>query len=107
MNFLIPKDIKSKQAFVKKAEEKQEYKLVGSMKYRPGLILYEYNTDTDELIRIKIKKEITIDYKTQKEKKKMSIQYKKNCWYFFSLNDKNARRKINNLLQTIKKQIDV
>lgn len=89
MSFLIPDNIKSKQAFVKKAEKKQEYKLV------------------DRLIRIKIKKKITIDYETKKPKKKMSIQYKKDCWYFFSLNDKNARRKINNLLQTIKKQINV
>lgn len=43
---------KDKTEFVKQVQ--QEYKYIGSIKYRPGSTLWQFNTETGELKPVKI-----------------------------------------------------
>jgi hypothetical protein len=43
---------KDKTEFVKQVQ--QEYKHIGSIKYRPSLTLWQFNTETGELKSVKI-----------------------------------------------------
>jgi hypothetical protein len=62
-------------------------KLIGSIKLKPGLKLYELNTKNMELREIKVKKNL----------------YNPNAIYIQSLNMKNAERKRDKLIKQISK----
>jgi len=104
MKSIIPKNNKPEKQIVKKAEVKQEYKMIGSMKYRPGLTLFEFNTVTGELSVAEIKKTVSVDFKTGKPKRKFEVEHKKDCWYLYAFNMDNAERKLKNIYKQFEKE---
>jgi hypothetical protein len=79
-------------------EQRKEYRLVGSVKRVPGLILFEYDLTTGELSRADMKKELelTIDGRLNKNH---NVSSKSLCLYIQAINEQNAMRKVQQLLK--------
>ena len=88
------------------AEQRKEYRLIGSQKAIPGLILFEYDLTTGELHRASVKKEITL-YVDGTAGTKTRVDSKDLCLYIQALNEANAMRKVQQLLRrkSIRQQI--
>ena len=73
-------------------QQEKEYKLIGRTRNKPGQTLFSFNKITGELKPAELKEKC---YMT-----KFGVAYKKetnvepNCFYFFALNERNARRKL-------------
>lgn len=80
------------------AEQRKEFRLIGSQKRIPGLILFEYDLATGELQRASMKKEIemnldgTVGAKSRVDSRDM-------CLYIQAINEQNALRKVKQLLR--------
>lgn len=97
------KEIKEiEQDEIKNVRQKQEERktaFLGSMRYVPGLTIFELNLDTGNITKAEIKvEEVFVSF--DKSKTKRSLIKKENCIYIQALNEKNAKRKI---LNTIKR----
>lgn len=78
-----------------KKKQKQEFKLIGQTRFKPGLQLFSFNIKTYELKKAVFVEEKTVlftDVKNNVQKKKVRIE--KDCVYFQALNMKNAVKKI-------------
>ena len=73
------------------ADQKQEYKFIGSIKIMPGMRLYILNTETLEAEEVKIITEVAIDLDSKLVKKKKATYMK--GLYVTAINKKNAERK--------------
>lgn len=85
---------KDKVVFVKSVQ--QEYKHIGSMKYRSGLTLWQFNIETGELksAKVTVKEQLVWTSKGNCTKKTCSVIYEDKCVYVQALNRKNAKKKI-------------
>jgi len=90
---LIP-DFDIKEKVVIQAEQEREYKMIGSLRKKPGQILFEYNPETKEVKVAEILSEIQLNIMTEKAKGKHKTNFNNGCVYFFALNLKNAQRKV-------------
>lgn len=83
-----------KTEFVKQVQ--QEYKYIGSIKYRLGSILWQFNTETGELkpAKVTVKEQLLWASKGDCTKKIRSVIYEDKCVYVQALNRKNAEKKI-------------
>ena len=74
----------------------QEYKHIGSIKYRPGSTLWQFNTETGELkpAKVTVKEQLVWMSKGNCTKKTRSVIYENKCVYVQALNRKNAEKKI-------------
>lgn len=85
---------KDKIEFVKLVQ--QEYKYIGSIKYRPSLTLWQFNIETEELksVKVTVKEQLVWASKGNCTKKTRSVIYEDKCVYVQALNRKNAEKKI-------------
>lgn len=85
---------KDKIEFVKQVQ--QEYKYIGSMKYRLGLALWQFNTETGELkpAKVTVKEQLVWTSKGNCTKKTRRVIYEDKCVYVQALNRKNVEKKI-------------
>lgn len=92
---------KDKTEFVKQVQ--QEYKYIGSIKYRPGSTLWQFNTETEELkpAKITVKEQLVWTSKDNCTKKTRSVIYKDKCVYVQALNRKNAEKKILRVINNV------
>lgn len=83
---------KDKIEFVKLVQ----YKYIGSIKYRPSLTLWQFNTETGELkpAKVTVKEQLVWTSKGNCTKKTRSVIYEDKCVYVQALNRKNAEKKI-------------
>ena len=92
---------KDKAEFVKQVQ--QEYKHIGSIKYRPGSTLWQFNTETGELkpAKVTVKVQLVWTSKGDCTKKTRSVIYEDKCVYMWALNRKNAEKKILRVINNI------
>lgn len=94
---------KHKEQSLKKAEieavqeQDKQFKFLHSFQKRSGLTLFEYNTKTDELSKtiITSKAYISIDGESVVNHQ---VIHNPDCVYFYALNMKNAKKKVNKYL---------
>lgn len=92
---------KDKTEFVKQVQ--QEYKHIGSIKYRPGSTLWQFNTETGELkpAKVTVKEQLIWTSKGNCTKKTRSVIYEDKCVYMWALNRKNAEKKILRVINNV------
>jgi len=73
--------------------QKQEYRLIGSIRKVKGLRLFAYNFSTGELKEAEMRHEVMMGYKSDPIKKN-KVNLSPNCLYVQALNKKVAWRKI-------------
>lgn len=97
MKQIVP-EISRADALELVAEQRKEFRLLGSQRRVPGLILFEYDLTTGDLRRASMKTEIalTIDGKLDKTREVMSRDL---CLYVQALNEKNAMKKVRQMLR--------
>ncbi len=78
--------------------QKQEYKFIESIIPKSGRDLWSYNPDNDEMKRIEIIKKGSVDYKGNPIENQQA-QYNPYHLYFWAVNEKNARKKLNQYRQ--------
>ena len=78
---------KDKIKFVKLVQ--QEYKYIGSIKYRPSLTLWQLKS-----AKVTVKEQLVWTSKGNCTKKTRSVIYEDKCVYVQALNRKNAEKKI-------------
>ena len=79
-------------------EQRKEYRLIGSQRRIPGLILFEYDLTTGELRRASMKKEVQLTIGGTIIKN-TTVNSKDLCLYIQSLNEENAMRKVHKMLR--------
>ena len=81
----------------------QEYKHIGSIKYRSGSTLWRFNTETGELkpAKIIVKEQLVLTSKGDFTKNKLSVIYEDKCVYMWALNRKNAEKKILRVINNV------
>ncbi len=89
---------KGKDPILKETQFQYEYTLKGSMKHHKGHILFSYNYITNELKRAEVKQEVMVGMNGKAVHKKKTHE-EKNCIYFQRMNEKNAWKLINKILQ--------
>ena len=89
---------KGKDPILKETQIQHEYALKGSIKHHKGHILFSYNYTTNELKRARVTQEVMVGIDS-KAKHKRKTHQEKNCLYLQALNEKNAWKKINKMLQ--------
>lgn len=84
-------------------QQKQEYKLIGSMKKVPGHTLFSFNVQTGEIKPVKLVREASIGL-DGKPVFKEKITVEKDCYYEQALNRKNfiKRLKRRGLIERVK-----
>ena len=92
---------KDKTEFIKQVQ--QEYKHIGSIKYRPGSTLWQFNTETGELkpAKVTVKEQLVWTSKGDCTKKTRSVIYEDKCVYMWALNRKNAEKKILRVINNV------
>lgn len=89
---------KDKTEFVKQVQ--QEYKYIGSIKYRPDSTLWQFNIETGELksAKVTVKEQLVWTSKGNCTKKTRSVIYEDKCVYVQALNRKTLKRRSSDLL---------
>lgn len=78
----------------------------GSVRVRPGMICYSLNVHTNELRRLGVKeRELTVGNDSVELKKE--AEYDPMCVYLEAVNDKNAIRKANNFMFSVKSGVRI
>lgn len=92
---------KDKTEFVKQVQ--QEYKYIGSIKYRPSLTLWQFNTETGELksAKVTVKEQLVWTSKGNCTKKTRNVIYEDKYVYMWALNRKNAEKKILRVINNV------
>lgn len=92
---------KDKIEFVKLALQK--YKYIGSIKYKPSLTLWQFNTEMGELkpAKVTVKEQLIWTSKGDCTKKIRSVIYEDKCVYMWALNRKNAEKKILKVINNV------
>ena len=97
MKTIVPElTLQERQELV--AEQSKEYRLIGSQKRIPGLILFEYDMTTGELRRADVEQSCILQMKGGLSYKR-KVNKRELCLYVQALNEKNARKKIRGMLQ--------
>lgn len=105
MKTIVP-EIPRHEALELIAEQRKQFRLIGSEKHIPGLILFEYDTTTGELRRASVKREIEIGLNGAIGAKNR-VDSRDLCLYIQAINEQVALRKVMKLLRrnTIRKQL--
>ena len=79
-------------------QQRKEFRLIGSQRRIPGLILFEYDLTTGELRRASMKTEIglTLDGKLDRTRQ---VNSRELCLYIQAINEQNAMRKVQQMLK--------
>ena len=97
MKSIVPElDLASKQELVD--EQRKEYTFLGSIRWVPGLILFEYDLTTGELRRPSMKNELILT-DSGVLNKNHRVNQTSFCLYIQALNEQNALRKVRQLLK--------
>jgi hypothetical protein len=78
-------------------KQQQEYKHIGSLKLRRGMILYSFIPDTGELKEVEVTRKVLVDTKG-KPIKKINAPFNPKAYYIQAINWKNARRKADKII---------
>ena len=97
MNHIVP-ELSRTAAQELVAEQRKEYRFIGSQRRIPGLILFQYDLTTGELRQAPMKKEIelTTDGRLNKNNK---VEASALCLYVQAMNKENAMRKVRAMLR--------
>lgn len=89
---------KDKTEFVKLVQ--QEYKYIGSIKYRPSLTLWQFNIETGELksAKVTVKEQLVWTSKGDCTKKTRNVIYEDKCVYMWALIERTLKRRSSELL---------
>ena len=79
-------------------QQRQEYRLIGSQKRIPGLVLFEYDLTTGEIRRASMKKELQLEGDGTVGSK-CRVDTQDLCLYIQALNEYNALRKARKMLR--------
>lgn len=80
------------------AEQRKEFRLVGSQRRMPGLILFEYDMTTGELRRADVNRQMELQMNGEVSTKSR-VNSRELCLYIHALNAQNAMRKVQQLLR--------
>lgn len=95
-----PIDIKDKVEIID--QQKQEYKLVGSIILRRGMKIYSYRPDIGKIEEVNIKREsVTVNDKMRVSGNKSSAIFDQKAIYITAINMKNAQRKANKIVMEL------
>lgn len=105
MKTIVP-ELSRPEALELVAQQRKEYRLIGSQKHIPGLILFEYDTTTGELRQASVRREVEIGLNGAIGAKHR-VDSKDLCLYVQAINKEVAMRKVMQLLRrnTIRKQL--
>jgi len=101
-----PSDLTTKTVVETKAEQKQEYKLIGSMRIPRGMKLFAFNIDTQEMkevVRTPIDTANYTDAAQHKKDigdKKTKTMHDARSFYIIAINKKNAYRKFRLMVES-------
>lgn len=88
----------------RKINQKQEFKFLGSGRYRKGLSLFAYDPVKDEIYKVEFAKKETINF--DRVLRKSNAKYKAiinpEHYHFWALNAKNAERKALKIKEQLK-----
>ena len=76
-----------------KKQVKQEYKFIGNLKRRKGLILFAMNHETFEIYKVKLQFKKAFDITKKKEVGTYKAQINPSHFLMYALNFTNAKRK--------------
>lgn len=88
------KHLDKQEISVVENKQHHEFKFVGSTKKVAGHTLFSFNTETKELKKAAIQKSKTYNVFTKQPADKDKVVIERNCFYFWSLNEKNALKKL-------------
>ena len=105
MKTIVP-ELSRQEALELVAQQRKEYRLIGSQRHIPGLILFEYDTTTGELRQASVRREVEIGLNGAIGAKNR-VDSKDLCLYVQAINKEVAMRKVMQLLRrnTIRKQL--
>lgn len=88
--------LKTKDAVVAPKPQKQEYRFLGTVIRRTGLMLFEYNSKTVQVAEVNTQHSYRYNEKTKKVdvSSRVRVQVRDGCMYVQALNLKNAIRKV-------------
>lgn len=95
-----PSDLTAKTVQEIQAEQRQEYKLVGTINVPRGMKLYSYNIEKDSLTEVKrtaidtANFEDAVKHSKDISAKKTKAMYDDKAVYIIAINQKNAIRKV-------------
>jgi len=76
---------------------KQEYKLIESIKNIHNLPLWSWNSETGEIKKVKMVKQMTVDTNGNPDTRSR-VNYDPKLYYCIAINIKNARKKFTNFI---------
>lgn len=105
MKTIVP-EITRQEALELIAEQRKQFRLIGSEKHIPGLILFEYDTTTGELRRASVRREVEIGLDGTIGAKSRAAA-RDFCLYIQAINENVAMQKVMKMLRrnTIRKQL--
>lgn len=97
---ILEPQLKTKPEIQAETPYKQQYKFIGSIKMIPGLTLYSFNLETQEIIQVKVTKNVNVDFQKQKVVNDR-VTYDPKLTYFQALNQANAEKKAIKIMKWI------
>lgn len=94
----IAPELTRQEAIELVAQQRKEYRLIGSEKRIRGLILFEYDLTTGELRRASMKKELQLEADGTVGSR-CRVDSQDLCLYIQAINEQNALRKVQKLLR--------
>jgi Zn-dependent metalloprotease len=91
-------EIHQKESIEISAEQQKRYRYIGSVKYKKGMNLFQYNTKTQRIDIVNVKVEVMVGL-DKKVVKKRTVNIDPDCIFVQALNIKNAHRKIVEVLR--------
>lgn len=104
-------------------QQEQQYRLLGDLNYKPGLTLYQYDpiervlskavmlpAPKTEVVKLPVKMKplpkgqlhnpeyLLTQHRVARKRTVANVQFKPGCDYFFALNNKNAIRKLQKMI---------
>lgn len=90
---IIEPPVTAKTEIQAEANQRQEYKYMGTISLKPGMKLFKFSPQDAELTEVEIKK--------TKDVKNDQVLYDPRCIYFPALNRTNAERKATKIIKEL------
>ena len=87
-----------KPQILHEAEQRREYKHIGQIRLRPGMKLFQFDTQTMELSETKVISQVNITLKNGPVRLRRA-NFDPKCIYIPALNKKNAMRKLEQMIK--------
>jgi hypothetical protein len=91
-----------KDRFAIHRQVKQEYKMVGRIRYKPGLTLFALDINTGIITAAPIEETVIWDSTVKKQRKLRKVLMREGCLYRQCLNLKSAKHKFERILMGYK-----